>query len=182
MKKKIVIIISFFIFFSFNSHALIEVDITRGNLNPLPVAVSPLFIDSTSQNKISKELGNLNIGLEISAIIENNLKKTGLFNPLNQDAFIQKPDIAHLKPRFEDWQLIKAQALVTGKVELVDGLSGSENIYVSNLLPGVKISTERHLGQKCERCWHYFDVDSETGDTMNCQRCQDHMKVAEESN
>ena len=120
MKKKIVIIISFFIFFSFNSHALIEVDITRGNLNPLPVAVSPLFIDSTSENKISKELGNLNIGLEISTIIENNLKKTGLFNPLNQDAFIQKPDIAHLKPRFEDWQLIKAQALITGKVEMFE--------------------------------------------------------------
>jgi len=120
MKKKIVIIISFFIFFSFNSHALIEIDITRGNLNPLPVAVSPLFIDSTSENKISKELGNLNIGLEISTIIENNLKKTGLFNPLNQDAFIQKPDIAHLKPRFEDWQLIKAQALITGKVEMLE--------------------------------------------------------------
>ena len=120
MKKKIVIIISFFIFFSFNSHALIEVDITRGNLNPLPVAVSPLFIDSTSESKISKELGNLNIGLEISTIIENNLKKTGLFNPLNQDAFIQKPDIAHLKPRFEDWQLIKAQALITGKVEMLE--------------------------------------------------------------
>ena len=120
MKKKIVIIISFFIFFSFNSHALIEVDITRGNLNPLPVAVSPLFIDSTSENKISKELGNLNIGLEISTIIENNLKKTGLFNPLNQNAFIQKPDIAHLKPRFEDWQLIKAQALITGKVEMLE--------------------------------------------------------------
>ena len=120
MKKKIVIIILFFIFFSFNSHALIEVDITRGNLNPLPVAVSPLFIDSTSENKISKELGNLNIGLEISTIIENNLKKTGLFNPLNQDAFIQKPDIAHLKPRFEDWQLIKAQALITGKVEMLE--------------------------------------------------------------
>jgi len=120
MKKKIFIIISFFIFFSFNSYALIEVDITRGNLNPLPVAVSPLFIDSTSENKISKELGNLNIGLEISTIIENNLKKTGLFNPLNQDAFIQKPDIAHLKPRFEDWQLIKAQALITGKVEMLE--------------------------------------------------------------
>ena len=120
MKKKIATIISFFIFFSFNSHALIEVDITRGNLNPLPVAVSPLFIDSTSENKISKELGNLNIGLEISTIIENNLKKTGLFNPLNQDAFIQKPDIAHLKPRFEDWQLIKAQALITGKVEMLE--------------------------------------------------------------
>ena len=72
------------------------------------------------ENKISKELGNLNIGLEISTIIENNLKKTGLFNPLNQDAFVQKPDIAHLKPRFEDWQLIKAQALITGKVEMLE--------------------------------------------------------------
>ena len=120
MKKKIITIISFFIFFSFNAQALIEVDITRGNLNPLPVAVSPLFVDSASENKISKELDGLKIGLEISKIIENNLKKTGLFNPLNQDSFIQKPDIAHLKPRFEDWQLIKAQALITGKVEMVE--------------------------------------------------------------
>ena len=120
MKKNIAIIISFFIFFNINAYALIQVDITRGNLNPLPVAVSPLFIDSVSESKVSKELGELKIGLEISKIIENNLKKTGLFNPLNQDAFIQKPDIAHLKPRFEDWQLIKAQALITGKVEVVE--------------------------------------------------------------
>ena len=61
------------------------------------------------------------IGEEISKIVEDNLKHSGLFNPLKKDAFLQKPNIAHLKPRFEDWQLIKAQALVTGKVELVDG-------------------------------------------------------------
>ena len=35
---------------------------------------------------------------------------------LKKEAFVQKPDIAHLKPRFEDWRLIKAQALVTGKI------------------------------------------------------------------
>ena len=29
--------------------ALIEVDITRGNLNPLPIAVSPLSIDENSK-------------------------------------------------------------------------------------------------------------------------------------
>ena len=34
---------------------------------------------------------------------------------------MQKPDIAHLKPRFEDWRLIKAQALVTGKLLVKDG-------------------------------------------------------------
>ena len=48
------------------------------------------------------------------------LKALGLFNPLKKDAFVQKPDIAHLKPRFEDWRLIKAQALVTGKLLIKD--------------------------------------------------------------
>ena len=106
--------ISFFLLFNIlllsKSFALIEVDITRGNLDPLPIAVSPLHVDIKSQEfdgiKI-KELGG-----EISKIIETNFRSTGLFNPLKKEAFVQKPDIAHLKPRFEDWRLIKAQALV----------------------------------------------------------------------
>jgi TolB protein len=100
--------------------ALIEVDITRGNLSPLPVAVSPLSIDKVSKENFEKLLKKKNIGSEISIIVENNLKQTGLFNPLNKDAFLQKPDIAHLKPRFEDWALIKAQVLITGKVSFVN--------------------------------------------------------------
>ena len=67
-----------------------------------------------------KIINKKEIGLEISKVIENNLRQSGLFNPLNQDAFLQKPDIAHLKPRFEDWALIKAQALITGKVTFVE--------------------------------------------------------------
>ncbi len=100
--------------------ALIEVDITRGNLNPLPIAVSPLSVDETSRESFKKILKEDNIGFSISSVVENNLKQTGLFNPLNKDAFLQKPEIANLKPRFEDWSLIKAQALVTGKVTFVD--------------------------------------------------------------
>ena len=57
-----------------------------------------------------------NVGEEIAKIIEINFKRSGLFNPLNKESFVQNPDIAHVKPRFEDWRLIKAQALVTGKV------------------------------------------------------------------
>ena len=120
MKKIISKIFLILLFLSSKSFALIEVDITRGNLNPLPVAVSPLYADEDFKEKISKDLNDLEIGIEISKIIENNLKKTGLFNPLKKEAFVQKPDIAHLKPRFEDWKLIKAQALITGKVELID--------------------------------------------------------------
>ena len=104
----------------FKAYALIEVDITRGNLNPLPIAVSPLSSDENSLSEIKKILNLKDLGSEISIIVENNLKQSGLFNPLEKDAFLQKPDIAHLKPRFEDWKLIKAQALITGKVEIID--------------------------------------------------------------
>ncbi len=113
-------ILILFLLIPFNSFALIEVDITRGNLNPLPIAVSPLSLDSDSKSKLKTILKKDDIGAQISIVVENNLKKSGLFNPLNKDSFLQKPDIAHFKPRFEDWALIKAQALITGKVTFSD--------------------------------------------------------------
>ena len=106
--------------FQLKAHALIEVDITRGNLTPLPIAVSPLSSDSKSLSEFKKLLKIEDIGLEISKVVENNLNQSGLFNPLDKNAFLQNSDIAHLKPRFEDWKLIKAQALITGKVEIID--------------------------------------------------------------
>ena len=118
MTKKILIFL--FILIPINVNALIEVDITRGNLNPLPLAVSPLSIDEESRKGFEKILKKQNIGSEISNIVENNLRISGLFNPLDKKAFLQAPDIANLKPRFEDWNLIKAQALITGKVNFVD--------------------------------------------------------------
>jgi len=112
----------FIIFFllSAKAYSLIEIDITRGNLDPLPIAVSPLFQDDNSKRNSINELKIENVGSEISLVVENNLKISGLFNPLSKEAFLQKPDIAHLKPRFEDWALIKAQALITGKVTIED--------------------------------------------------------------
>ena len=119
MLKKIYLLF-IFLFIPIKALALIEVDITRGNLNPLPIAVSPLSIDDKSKKNFENILKKENIGLEISAIVENNLRTSGIFNPLNKDAFLQAPDIANLKPRFEDWNLIKAQALITGNVRYVD--------------------------------------------------------------
>ena len=118
MKKIFIIFLLNFLIVN-NSNALIEIDITRGNLDPLPIAVSPLHVDIKSEGH--KDLKIKNLGEEISKIIELNFKNTGLFNPLKKDAFVQKPDIAHLKPRFEDWRLIKAQALVTGKLLIKNG-------------------------------------------------------------
>ncbi len=117
MKKIITIFLYFALSFT-SAQSLIKVDITRGNLDPLPIAISPLHVDNASQKSDLFDVSKL--GIEISKIIERNAKSTGLFNPLSKDAFVQKPDIAHLKPRFEDWRLIKAQALVTGKLLIKD--------------------------------------------------------------
>ena len=116
-KTKFYLFVLLLILLPKTSFGLIEVDITRGNLNPLPIAVSPLFVESKSVKDFQNILKIDNIGEDISTVVENNLKSSGLFNPLKREAFLQKPDIAHLKPRFEDWSLIKAQALITGEVK-----------------------------------------------------------------
>jgi len=119
--KKLIISIYFIIFVHTSvANALVEVDITRGNLDPLPIAVSPLHIETGSKDIKDGDKIIKNVGEEISKVIEVNFRRSGLFNPLKKDSFVQNPDIAHVKPRFEDWRLIKAQALVTGKVTISD--------------------------------------------------------------
>ena len=78
------IIIIFFLF-QVKSYSLIEVDITRGNLNPLPIAVSPLATDKDSKQKFKNEVKVDDLGAEISKVVENNLMTSGLFNPLPED-------------------------------------------------------------------------------------------------
>ena len=81
MIKKIILFI--FILYPINSLALIKVDITRGNLDPLPLAVSPLAIDNESKNRFQKILNKKNIGSEIS------LSETGIdwSNSFNMNVF-----------------------------------------------------------------------------------------------
>ena len=117
MRKIIFLIFTFIILIKPGvSYSLVEIDITRGNLDPLPISVSPFYTDKSVDENIKKKLDIENLGSEISKVIENNLNKTGLFNTLDSESFLQKPDIAHLKPRFEDWALIKSQVLITGRV------------------------------------------------------------------
>ena len=85
--KKNFIILFLMILIPIRAFALIEVDITRGNLSPLPLAVSPLSIDDKSRKSFEKILSEENIGSEISVIVENNLRTSGLFNPLSKEAF-----------------------------------------------------------------------------------------------
>ena len=49
MKKFILIVFYLFLFYR-PALALVEVDITRGNLDPLPIAISPLYVEPGSKD------------------------------------------------------------------------------------------------------------------------------------
>jgi TolB protein len=93
--------------------AQLRIDVTRGVEQPLPVAVTDFHGESEAEARI---------GRDIAGVIAANLNRSGLFRPLNPNAFIQTPEALQAGPRFADWRIIDAQALVSGSVaEQPDG-------------------------------------------------------------
>ena len=85
MKKNLLFFLVLF-FLTQPAFSLIEVDITRGNLDPLPIAISPLHVDLKSEKVEGLKIKDF--GVNISKIVEQNFKGTGLFNPLKKEAFV----------------------------------------------------------------------------------------------
>ena len=95
------------------STAVITVD--RARAAPIPIAIP----DMSGADAASAQLG-----AQISSVITSDLGNCGLFRPIAQAAFIQggqAPAAPSDVPNFQNWQVIGAQALVTGKVEQQDG-------------------------------------------------------------
>ncbi len=109
------LLILFLTFISIKTYAL-ELTLSQGTVKPTPIAVTDLFSNNSSLEKIGKN---------ISSVISDNLERSGLFIPLDKKAFIQSSESLSNQPRFEDWKVIKAQHLVAGKIE-----TNNENISV----------------------------------------------------
>lgn len=102
-----------FVFWTVNAHAELTIDITRGVVKPMPLAVVEFY----GQGK-----GEKSFGANIAQVVAADLERSGLFAPINKDAFIQGSESLNVLPRFGDWRIINAQALVQGRVEMtVDG-------------------------------------------------------------
>jgi TolB protein len=89
--------------------AELRVDITQGSVEPLPVAINTFFGSTEGDSKTGRDL---------ATVITSDLERSGLFRPIDQRAFIQSVDSLRAGPRFGDWRLINAQALVHGAVEM----------------------------------------------------------------
>ncbi len=89
------------------AHAVLEVDITRGRVEPMPIAITSFLGASPKEQQY---------GADIAGVIAADLERSGLFRPLDPASFIERITDFNNPPRFGDWRIIKAQALVTGRV------------------------------------------------------------------
>lgn len=85
------------------------IDITRARTDPIPIAI-PAMAGTTPDSQ--------RFGREIANVIQTNLRNSGLFRPVERQAFIQSPEAAAATPRWQDWRVIGSQALTTGRVEV----------------------------------------------------------------
>ena len=92
--------------------AVLKLDVTQGNIQPVPIAVPEFVAVATTDPAM---------GRNISEIIASNLGRSGLFAPINPAAFIERITNLDTFPRFADWRAINAQALVTGRLSQSDG-------------------------------------------------------------
>jgi TolB protein len=81
--------------------------IPEGNIAPLPIAIPNFVAGSPSDNEVATG---------VAQVITNNLKRSGLFAPIDPAAFIERIGNIDAAPQFQSWKTINAQALVTGRV------------------------------------------------------------------
>lgn len=92
----------------FQAHAELIIEITGGSESALPIAIVPFGHEGMSSPE------------DISAIIRNDLSRSGRFAPLAQRDLISSP---HEKSEinFNDWRLLRSEGLLVGKVSSIDG-------------------------------------------------------------
>jgi TolB protein len=91
-----------------SARAELRIDITQATVQPMPIAITDFY---------GQQPNDAQSGANISGVISADLERSGLFKPIDKKAFIQTPDSLRTMPRFADWRVINAQALVSGTVE-----------------------------------------------------------------
>ncbi len=89
------------------ARAALQIDVTQGNIQPIPIAIPDFMPGSAAEGDTPRNISN---------IITANLRRSGLFVPIDPAAFIEKVVSIDAVPRFPDWRVINAQGLVTGRV------------------------------------------------------------------
>ena len=146
MKKLFILI--FLSLFTFNKFSLlngVEIDVTEGKIEPLPIAITKFNYENINIEDYSSK---------IFTIISNNLGNTGLFKILSNQSFLQTENEVFFQPLFSDWRLIDANFLVGGKIELENNILKvnlklwdvyQEKLVINKNISGVSVADWRIL-------------------------------------
>jgi TolB protein len=94
------------------ARAVVELNITQGTIQPLPIAIADFAGDGSIDPQVARDVSN---------VVANDLRASGLFIPIDQAAFIEQGVGTDTMPRFEDWRVLNAQALAVGRIGASDG-------------------------------------------------------------
>lgn len=108
MKTTLALIASLMLALMTAQHARAQnvVNVTEGTFEPMPAAI-PDFDGDTAEAKAR--------GADIAGVIRSDLSNTGLFQMIDSAAFIEKDLEIDMLPRFGDWKVLNAEALVVGR-------------------------------------------------------------------
>src|SRR5258708_29416724 len=84
--------------------AELHLDLTKPKVEPLPIAI-PDFAGNAANE--------VQLGHDLTQVISADLERSGLFQPLDQRAFIEKITTNQAQPRFADCRIINAHPLLT---------------------------------------------------------------------
>jgi TolB protein len=118
------------------ARAVLNIDVTQGNVQPLPIAIPEFVAGSPADAQTAHA---------VTEIITGDLKRSGLFAPINPAAFIEKITTIDTVPRFGDWRTINAQGLVTGRItRQPDGRLKSE-FRLWDVLGGTQLTGQQYF-------------------------------------
>jgi TolB protein len=114
-----------------------RISVTGGEAAPLPIAIT---------NFVAGTPGDAEVSAGVTQVITNNLKRSGLFAPIDPAAFIERITDIDKAPQFQNWKTINAQALVTGRMtRQADGRLNAEfrlwDVATGQQLNGKQYST-----------------------------------------
>lgn len=129
--------------FSSATAAQNEVSINRGHAESMPIAINHFKAGGPELDKLSKE---------ITKVINNNLRNSGIFRPIPSAAFIENlTGITHV-PLFASWQQINANLLLNGEIKkLISGKLQIKFILWDAILERELLSETIELSQQIWR-------------------------------
>ncbi len=134
--KKIVILLV--ILLATPALAVLRVDINSGQIKPMKIAVPYFETNNKATKKVSEEMLQL---------ITTNLRRSGMFAPVNKASFIDEKPKSTAIPKFADWKIVGSEAVVTGSIKEESGKYKISfrlwDVFTGKQLTGKEFSTTK---------------------------------------